>query len=102
MVTALKEQGKDKNKAKEKETKGKEPAKKRLRRKYVASPESEEETEDNSQFKVVIHAPQSKVDSICENIVKHADFSGLKNLNFDELRNDEKIRIEEAMYDMMA
>ena len=26
----------------------------------------------------------------------------MKNLNFDELSNDENIRIEEAMYDMMA
>ena len=50
----------------------------------------------------MIHAPQSKVDSIYENIVKHADFSSLKTLNFDELSNDEKIKIEEAMYDMMA
>ena len=51
---------------------------------------------------MVIHAPQSKVDSICENIVKHEDLFGLKNLNFDELSSDEKIRIEEAMYDMMV
>ena len=54
-IQKAKEKGKEKAKEKAIETKGEELAKKRLRRKYVATPKSEEETEDTSQFKVVIN-----------------------------------------------
>ena len=68
----------------------------------MATPKSEEEIEDISQFRVVNNPPQSKVDIICTDIVEHADMSRLKDINFGELSRDDRIIIEESIYDMMA
>ena len=51
---------------------------------------------------MVSHPPKSKVDIVCIDITEHADMSRLKDINFDELSREEKIRIEELIYDMMA
>ena len=65
------------------------PPKKRLRRKYVATPESDEEIEDTSQFRVVSHPLKYKVDIICDNIKDSVDMSKLRDINFDKLSKDE-------------
>ena len=62
---------------------------------------SEEETKDTSQFRGVSHPSKSKVDIVCIDIVEHANMSRLKDINFDELNREERIRIEESIYDMM-
>ena len=74
------------------------------RRKYVVQPDSEEErieSDDNSQFRVVSHPPKSIVDKICEEI-SNTDFNNLKSIDFNKLSREEKNRIEEAVYAMMA
>ena len=68
----------------------------------MATLKSEEETKDTSQFRVVSNPPKSKVDILCTDIVEHADMSRLKDINFDELSREEKKRIEESIYEMMA
>ena len=68
----------------------------------MATLESEEETKDTSQFRVVSNPPKSKVDIICNDIIENADMSRLKDINFDELSSEEKNRIEESIYEMMA
>ena len=55
----------------------------------MATPESDEETEDTSQFRVVNHPPKSEVDIICDNIKDSADMSKLRDINFDKLSKDE-------------
>ena len=74
----------------------------KLRRKYVATLDTDEETEDTSQFIVVSHPPKSKVDRICENIRNHVDISKLEGINFGQLTKEEKNKIEESIYSMMA
>ena len=68
----------------------------------MATPESDEETKDKSQFRVVSHPPKSKVDIICDNITEIANMSKLRDINFDKLSKDEQEKIEESIYGMMA
>ena len=68
----------------------------------MATPESEEEAKDTNQFRVVSNPPKSKVYIICDDIVENADMSKLKDINFDQLSKEEKNRIEESIYEMMA
>ena len=68
----------------------------------MATPNIHEETEDTSQFEVVSHPPKSKVDRICENIRNHGDIFELKSINFGQLTKEEKNKIEESIYSMMA
>ena len=55
----------------------------------MATPKSDEETKETSQFRVVSHPPKSKVDIICDNIANNADMSKLRDINFDKLSKDE-------------
>ena len=78
--------------------------KKKLRRKYVAQPNSDEERtelEDTSQFRVVIHASKSDLEKNCDNVKDNVDLTGLKNIDFGKLSREEKNMIEESMYAMM-
>ena len=93
-----KEQAKEK--AKETEQWG--STKKKLRRKYVATPNTNEEIEDTSQFIVISHPPKSKVDKICNNVRNHADIFELKSINFGQLTKEEKNMVEDSIYSMMA
>ena len=62
-----------------KKTKQGEPTKKKLRRKYVATPDTNEEIEeDTSQFRVVSYPPKSNIDKIYDNIKENVDMSKLK------------------------
>ena len=76
----------------------------RKRRKYVAQPDSDEErieSDDNNQFRVVSHPPKSAIDKLCENIRK-ANLNDLKTLDFNKINKEEKNKIEESMYSMIA
>ena len=76
----------------------------RKRIKYVAQPDSDEErtdSEDNSQFRVVIHPPKSAIDKLCEKI-RNADLNDLKTLDFTKLSREEKNKVEEYVYAIMA
>ena len=55
----------------------------------MATLESEEETKDTSQFRMVSHPPKSKVDIICDNIKDNADMSKLRGINFGKLSKEE-------------
>ena len=70
----------------------------------MAQPNTDEEekidSEDINQFKVVSH-PKSSIDKLCKNI-RNDDLNDLKNVDFNKLTKDEKNRIEESMYAMMA
>ena len=55
----------------------------------MATPESDEETEDTSQFRMVSHPPKSKVDIICDNSTDTTNMSRLRDLNFDRLSKNE-------------
>ena len=102
---ATTQKAKEKVKEKKKATEKQVPAKKRLRRKYVAQPNSDEErteSEDTSQFRVVSHALESDLENICDNVKDNADLSGLKNIEFNKLSREEKNMVEESVYTMMA
>ena len=73
------------------------PTKKKMRRKYVATLDTDEEIEDTSQFKVVSHPLKSKVDKICDNIRDHADISELKNIYFCQLTKEDKTNIKDSI-----
>ena len=55
----------------------------------MATPKSDEETEDASQFRVVSHPPKSKVDIICDNIKDSTNISKLRDINFAKLSKEE-------------
>ena len=67
----------------------------------MATPNTDEETEDTSQFRVISHPTKSKVDILCDNIKDSADLSKLKDINFGKLSKEGKNRIEESIYEMM-
>ena len=70
----------------------------------MAQPDSDEEKielDDNSQFKVVSHLPKSTIDKLCTKI-RNGDLKDLKNLDFNKLNKEEKNKIEEFVYAMMA
>ena len=69
------QRAKEQDKKKKKATELAGPVQKKPRRKYVAAkPESNDEemieSKDISQFRVVIHAPKSNIDKICDNVRK--------------------------------
>ena len=74
---------------------------KKLRRKYVATPKTNDE-EDTSQFRVVSHPPKSDLDNLCDNMKENVDLSKLKNLDFGKITKQEKNKVEELVYAMMA
>ena len=81
------------------------PAQKKLRRKYVAPPESDDErieSDDNSQFRVVSHTPKSDLENICDNIRDNANLFGLKGIDFNKLLREEQNMVEESIYIVMA
>ena len=82
-----KEQAKEKAKAAEQGG----LAKKKLRRKYITTPNTNKEIEDTSQFRAVSHPPKSKADKICHNIRDHADISELKNIDIGKLPKKRRI-----------
>ena len=96
-------------KAKEEAKKRKKTTKKieeepKKRRKFVAQPNSDEEKtklEDKNQFRVVSHPPKSSIDKLCAKI-SNGDLNYLKNIDFNKLTKDEKNKIEESAYSMMA
>ena len=99
---ATTKEGKEQEKKKATEKEG--PAKKKLRRKYIAQPDSNEErieSEDTSHFRVVSHATKSDLENICDNIKDNADLTGLKNIDFGKLSRDEQNMVEESLYVMM-
>lgn len=74
------------------------------KKKLEPDPNSNEEKtklDDMSQFKVVSHNPSFDINSLCENIVTNAYFSGFTHGNFDKLGSDDKNKVEEAIYDIM-
>ena len=44
---------------------------------------------------------KTEVDIFCDNIRNHVDLSSFKKLDFEKHEKEEKMRIEEAMYQMM-
>ena len=68
----------------------------------MATPNTDEEIEDTSQFRVVSHPPKSEIDVICDNIKDNADFSKLRNINFGKLSKEEQNKIEESINEMMT
>ena len=56
------------------------------------------ESKDTSQFRVVIHTPQSDLENIYENVRSNADLSGLKNIDFEKLSREEKNLVEDLVY----
>ena len=58
--------------------------------------------DDLSQYKVVSHKPKSAIDIFCEKIRNDVVFSGFKKLHYEKLDKEDKVKIEEAMYDMMS
>ena len=79
---------------------------KKPKRKCIAQPESDDEekteSEDIIQFRVVSHTPKSDLDNICDNVRNNADFSGLKNIEFNKLSRVDQNKVEESVYVMMA
>ena len=74
------------------------------RRKYISLVESDEErieSDDNSQFKVVIYNPSSDLDNLCENIKNNVHLSRFTHFEFDKLRKIEINKVEEYVYAMM-
>ena len=70
----------------------------------MAQPNSDKEkteSDDNSQFKVVSHPPKSTIDKLCTKI-RNGDLKDLKNSVFNKLTEEEKNKIEESVYVMMA
>ena len=70
----------------------------------MAQPNSNEEKielDDNNQFKVVSRPPKSSINKLCAKI-RNEDLKYLKNLDFNKLTKDEKNKIEESVYTMMA
>ena len=70
----------------------------------MAQPDSDEEkieSDDNSQFKVVSHPPKSTIDKLCTKI-RNGDLNDLKKLDFNKLNKEEKNKIKESVYAMMA
>ena len=70
----------------------------------MAQPNLDEEkieSNDNSQFKVVSHPPKSSIDKLCAKI-RNGDLKDLKNVDFNKLTKDEKNKIEESVYAMIA
>ena len=98
---ATTQKAKEKTKVKTKTFEQKGPMQKKKRRKYVAPPEIDDE-EDTSQFWVVIHSPKFDLENICDNIKDNADMTRLKNINFGKLAREEKNKVEELVYAMMA
>ena len=69
------------------------PSKKKLRRKYISQPDSDEEkkkSKETSQFRVVSHTTKSDLENICDNIKNNADLTGLKSIDFNKLSIEEK------------
>ena len=81
--------------------KDEEETNKKLRRKYVATPKTDEEEEDTSQFRVVSHPPKFYIDKICDNIKEKEDMFELKNIEFGKLTKEEQNKVEESIYAMM-
>ena len=74
------------------------------RRKCIAQPKIDDERtelEDTSQFRVVIHAPKSNLENICNNVRDNVDLTGLKNIEFVKIGKEEKNMLEESVYAMM-
>ena len=63
----------------------------------MAMPESDEETKDTSQFRVVSNPKKSKVDIICNDIIENDDMSRLKDKNFDELSREENMWLHQKV-----
>ena len=77
---------------------------KRLGKKYIAQHESDEErtkSDDNNQFKVVIHNPLSNLENLCENVKNSVDLTKFSHFEFDNLGKVEKNLVQEAIYAMM-
>ena len=51
---------------------------------------------------MVIHPPKSNIDNICDNIKENVDMTELKNIEFGKLTKEEKNKVEESIYAMMA
>ena len=71
-----------------------EPKKKR---KFVAQPDSDEE----DQSEKVSHPPKPSVDALCQEI-RNGDLTKVKEIDFDKFTKEEKEKIEESVYAMMA
>lgn len=94
-----------KEKEKKKATKQGGIPKKKLRRKYVGPPESDEdrtELDDNNQFRVVSHTPKPDLENTCDNIRDNVDLSSLKGLYFNKFPREEQNMVEESIYTVMA
>ena len=50
---------------------------------------------------MVSHKPKFDLENLCENIKNNANLSGLKNIDFEKLKREEKNQVEEALYAMM-
>ena len=55
--------------------------------------------DDVTQLKMVPY--KLEVDILCERIRKDANLSSFRKLHFEKLSRDDKMKIEEAMYQMM-
>ena len=70
--------------------------------------EKEDEEEDKidyddvKQFKVDVHKCPTNIEEICQNIKSSAGLLGLEFIKYDKLNKTDKLKIEEAMYEMMA
>ena len=51
---------------------------------------------------MVSHNPSSNIDNLCENIVANVDLSRFTYVNFDKLWSEDKNKVQEAIYEMMA
>lgn len=64
--------------------------------------DEETNTDDNAKFKMPSHIHQLTMDKILHNIKIIVGLVGFKQINFENLNNEEKERVEEEMLEMLC